>query len=151
MYSIQPIIDHIVNTYDFEITPCSIPRSEFQYLKRNFYIFILRNVSEKLFYFLRDKVSPIKYLDERLDNSIWLNKRGSDGKILYEMELTPEDEMFHSFIASSPNTYKVRILGNDENIEFKYTFKDFIDIDDYLIESRYFKQVLRQKKLERLL
>ena len=63
MYKIQRIEQHLEKVYGFEITPCSIPRSGFQYFKRNFYIWIYRKVSEKLFYFLRDKVSPIKYLE----------------------------------------------------------------------------------------
>lgn len=96
MYKIQPIIDYIIDTYEFKIAPCSIPRSDFQYysafhaiLKRYFYLFILNKVSEKLFFFLRDKISPIKYREERPDGSIWLNKRDDNGLIFYEIEIRP--------------------------------------------------------------
>ena len=75
MCKVQPIIDYIIDTYEFEITPCSIPRSNFQYFKRNFYIFIYNKISPKLFYFLRDKISSIKYLNKIPNGSIWLSKR----------------------------------------------------------------------------
>ncbi len=89
MLKIQPIINYIIDTYEFEITPCSIPRSDFQYHKRNFYIFILNKISKKLFFFLRDKVSPIKYLDSRPDGSIWLSKRDKYNKLAYEVCIRP--------------------------------------------------------------
>ena len=79
----EQIVEYIVNTYEFEVVPCSIPASEFQYIKRNFYIWIKNRISEKLFYFLRDKVSPIKFLNERPDGSIWLRKRMSDADDSY--------------------------------------------------------------------
>ena len=52
----------LVENIGFKQQPFSIPKNKFEYIKRNFYIFILRNISEKLFYFLRNKISPIKYI-----------------------------------------------------------------------------------------
>jgi len=86
---IDDIVNHIKDFW-FELVSPSIPRSQFQRLKRSFYIFILTNVSEKLFYFLRDKVSPIKFLDKRLGGEIWLRKRFKDEVgHLCEIEMRP--------------------------------------------------------------
>lgn len=74
MEQINQIVNYIEDVYEFEVVPCSIPSSEFQYIKRNFYIWIMNNISKKLFFFLRDKVSPIKFLKERPDGSICLEK-----------------------------------------------------------------------------
>ena len=78
MQTIQSVIEHITKVYDFEMVSPAIPRNHFQYLKRNFYLFILKNINEKLFYFLRDKVSPIKFMLERPDGEIWFKKRFSN-------------------------------------------------------------------------
>ena len=89
MYKIQSVIDHIEKVYGFEVVPCSIPRNNFQYFKRGIYILIHNKISKKLFFFLRDKVSPIKYLDERPKGEIWLRKKNSEGEILIEVEIKP--------------------------------------------------------------
>lgn len=84
------IVNHIKEVYGFELVSPSIPRNEFQRLKRNFYLFILSSVSEKLFYFLRDKVSPIKFKLERPDGEIWMRKRFSvESGSLCEIEIRP--------------------------------------------------------------
>jgi len=52
-------------------------------------LFIYDKVSQKLFYFLRDKISPIKYLEERPNREIWFRKRNSEGRISIEVEIRP--------------------------------------------------------------
>jgi hypothetical protein len=83
------ILEHIKNAYGFESIPCSIPKDDFQSFKRNIYIFIYNRISKKLFYFLRDKISPIKYLDKRPNRSLWFQKRNSEGKVSIEVEIIP--------------------------------------------------------------
>jgi len=91
MYKIQSLIEHIEKVYGMEQVPCSIPRSPFQYFKRSFYIFIHNKISKKLFFFLRDKVSPIKYLDERPKGEIWFRKKENYEKDEFEEDLDNED------------------------------------------------------------
>lgn len=114
----EEIVDYIENIYEFEIVPCSIPSSEFQYIKRNFYIWIMNNVSKKLFYFLRDKVSTIKYLNKIEDGSICLRKRMSDGK-LFEIEVKTIYLFDHN--------------GNEVKPYFNYSISIYIDLDDYFM------------------
>lgn len=114
----EEIVNYIKNTYDFEIVPCSIPANEFQYIKRNFYIWIMSSVSKKLFYFLRDKVSPIKFLKERPDGTIWLRKRMPDGK-LCEIEVKTIYLFDHN--------------GNEVKPYFNYSIRLFFDIGDFFI------------------
>ncbi len=114
----EEIVNYIENAYDFEIVPCSIPASELQYIKRNFYIWIMNSVSKKLFYFLRDKVSPIIFLKERPDGSIWLRRRMSDNK-LCEIEVKTIYLFDHN--------------GNEVKPYFNYSISIDIDLDDYFI------------------
>ena len=129
MYKIQSVIEHIQKVYGMELVPCSIPRSPFQYFKRSFYIFIHNKISKKLFFFLRDKVSPIKYLDERPKGEIWFRKRNSEGRISIEVEIRPipaeaciylsQDSGF--FKPINDENYKVKIyhqLNGTEHISF---------------------------------
>lgn len=163
MYKIQPIIDYIVDTYEFELTPCSVPRSEFQYLKRNFYIFIMKKVSEKLFFFLRDKISPIKYLKERPDGSIWLRKRGENGRIFYEVEIRPipTEATFYTTDLSGifkpvldDTNYKVKIytqLSSVEDCTFPFNYKCGTEsIDFHFSKFSDLKRHLRDKKINSL-
>jgi hypothetical protein len=114
----EEIVNYIGNTYEFEIVPCSIPASDLQYIKRNFYIWIMNSVSKKLFYFLRDKVSPIKFLNERPDGSVWLRKRMSDGK-LCEIEVKTIYLFDHN--------------GKEVKPYFNYSIRLFFDLDDFFI------------------
>lgn len=86
---INRVIDHIKDVYGFELVSPSIPRNRFQYFKRFVYLFILNNISERLFYFLRDKVSPIKFVLERPDREIWMRKRLGIKSCLFEIEIRP--------------------------------------------------------------
>lgn len=164
MYKIQPIIDYIVDTYEFELTPCSVPRSEFQYLKRNFYLFIMKKVSEKLFFFLRDRISPIKYLDERPDGSIWLRKRDDDGRIFYEVEIRPvptKATFYTTDLAGifkpilDDTNYKVKIytqLSSVEDYTFPFNYKcGTKSIDFHFSKFTDLKSCLRDKKLKSII
>jgi len=54
----EEIVNYIKDTYEFEIVTRTVPTSKFQQIKRIFYIWImniLKNVSKRLFYFLKDK------------------------------------------------------------------------------------------------
>ena len=113
----EQIVNYIENTYEFEIVPCSIPASELQYIKRNFYIWV-NSVSKKLFYFLRDKVSPIVFLKERPDGSVWLRKRMSNGE-LFEIEIK--------------TIYLYDHNGNEVEPYFNYSIRLFFDLDDFFI------------------
>jgi hypothetical protein len=160
----EQIVNYIENTYEFEIVPCSIPASEFQYIKRNFYIWIMNSVSKKLFYFLRDKVSPIKFLEERPDGTIWLRKRMSDNK-LCEIEIKTIYLYDHSTQVKLPDgnysfpteyhNYSIRLaydylyVHNLDEIQLEKL--DTILIDKHLCQSKELKQFLRNKKLENIL
>jgi hypothetical protein len=160
----EQIVNYIENTYEFEITPCSIPASEFQYIKRNFYIWIMNSVSKKLFYFLRDKVSPIKFLEERPDGTIWLRKRMSDNK-LCEIEIKTIYLYDHSTQVKLPDgnysfpteyhNYSIRLVNDYLYVhnldEIQIEKLDTILIDKHLGQYKELKQFLRNKKLENIL
>lgn len=165
MYKIQPVIEHIEKVYGMELVPCSIPRSQFQYFKRNFYIFIHNKISKKLFFFLRDKVSPIKFLDKRPKGEIWLRKRNSEGKISIEVEIKPlptyqfifsndSSGLFHPINKEGEN-YEVKIyeqLSDVENIEFPLNHINGKEqVDYYFSRVDELKQVLRDYKLKNIL
>jgi hypothetical protein len=115
----EQIVNYIENTYEFEIVPCSIPASNFQYIKRNLYIWIMNSVSKKLFYFLRD--------NERPDGSVWLRKRMSDGK-LCEIEVKTIYLFDHN--------------GKEVKPYFNYSIRLFFDLDDFFIPVKSFKNFI---------
>ena len=163
MYKIQPVINHIEKVYGLELAPCSIPRSQFQYFKRSFYIFIHSKISKKLFFFLRDKVSPIKFLEERPDKEIWFRKRNSEGRISIEVEIRPipveaciyisQDSGFFKPIGNE--NYKVKIyeqLSDVENISFPLNHINGNEqVDYYFSKVDELKQLLRDYKLKTIL
>lgn len=163
MYKIQPVIDHIEKVYGLELTPCSIPRSQFQYFKRNFYLFIYTKVSQKLFYFLRDNISSIKYLEERPDREIWFRKRNSEGRISIEVEIRPIPVEACIYISQDSGlfkpigneNYKVKIyeqLSDVENISFPLNHINGNEqVDYYFSKVDELKQVLRDYKLKTIL
>lgn len=164
MYKIQHIEEHLKKVYGFEIAPCSIPRSGFQYLKRNFYIWIHRKVSEKLFYFLRDKVSPIKYLNERPGKEIWFLYRGESGRIEFEIEVKPISPDISIYTTDVKGIFKPDINGDNfkvkvypdlsdcEHRTFPMNTKTGIkSIDTHLSDFPVLKQKLRESKLSNIL
>jgi hypothetical protein len=165
MYKIQPVIEHIEKVYGFEVVPCSIPRDNFQYFKRGIYILIHNKISKKLFYFLRDKVSPIKFLDERPKGEIWFRKRNSEGKVSIEVEIKPlptyqfifsndSSGLFHPINKEGEN-YEVKIyeqLSDVENIEFPLNHINGKEqVDYYFSKVDELKQILRDYKLKNIL
>jgi hypothetical protein len=143
----EEIVNYIENAYEFEIVPCSIPASDFQYIKRNFYIWIMNSVSKKLFYFLRDKVSPIKFLEERPDGTIWLRKRMSDNKLC-------EIEVKTIYLYDNSNDYLISLHTKDElyhqwNLQIDKLNTSLID--KYIYQVPELKEFNRNKKLENIL
>jgi hypothetical protein len=162
MYKIQFIIDHIEKAYGFEVVPCSIPKNDFQSFKRSIYILIHNKISEKLFYFLRDKVSPIKYLDERPNKEIWFRKRNSEGRVSIEVEIKriPSEACIYIDNESGlfniiGEDYKVKIyeqLSDVEHISFLINHLNGTDqVDYYFSKVDELKQVLRDYKLKNIL
>lgn len=100
--------DHL-SKYGFIETPCSIPKNKFQFFKRYMYLRIYEK-SPKLFYFLRDRVSPIKFLSERPDGSLWFSIKGSDGSELYSLFI---DRWDNRIIVGVNNTETIIPLGDD--------------------------------------
>ena len=100
----KQIIEHMISVYNFKLTPCSIPSSSWQNLKKDFYgwmfgrkklgIFNIRDLrideygTRRIARFIM-KLFPVKYLNERLDGTIWFEKRGDDGKLDYELSFKP--------------------------------------------------------------
>jgi hypothetical protein len=165
MYKIQPVIEHIQKVYGFEVVPCSIPRNNFQYFKRHIYLFILHKISERLFYFLRDKISPIKFLDERPDKELWFSKRNSEGKVSMEVEIYPIPIEACIYITDYKNIFKL----SDENYKVKLYLEDhqpydreimtfplnhiggIENIDAHFIDVPELKEILRDYKLKNIL
>jgi hypothetical protein len=165
MHKIQFVIEHIQKVYGMELVPCSIPRSPFQYFKRSFYLFIHNKISKKLFFFLRDKVSPIKFLDKRPKGEIWLRKRNSEGRVSIEVEIKPlptyrfifsndSSGLFHPINKEGEN-YQVKIyeqLSDVENIEFPLNHINGKEqVDYYFSQVDELKRVLRDYKLKNIL
>lgn len=163
MQTIQSVIEHINNVYGLEMVSPSIPRNHFQYLKRNFYLFIMKNVSEKLFYFLRDKVSPIKFMVERPDGEIWFKRRLGAGR-LCEIEFRPipveaaiyvEDDR-GVYKPDHTGNYKVRIYYPVDNMNFTekvfpLNVKCGVEcVDAFFVDFPEFKEDLRDYKLRKL-
>lgn len=161
MYKIQPVIEHIEKVYRFEVVPCSIPRSNFQYFKRYIYLFILNKVSKKLFYFLRDKVSPIKFLDERPNKELWFRKRNSEGKVSMEVEIYPipveaciYTTDYKNIFKPSDENYKVKLYleGVREIMTFPLNhIRGIENIDAHFIDVPELKEILRDYKLKTIL
>ena len=161
MYKIQPVIEHIEKVYGFEVSPCSIPRSTFQYFKRYIYLFIFSKVSKKLFYFLRDKVSPIKFLDERPGKEIWFHKRNSEGRVSIEVEICPipveaciYTTDYKNIFKPSDENYKVNLYleGEGEIMTFPLNhIRGIENIDAHFIDVPELKEILRDYKLKNIL
>jgi hypothetical protein len=64
-------------------------------------------VSEKLFYFLRDKVSPIKFKLERPDGEVWMRRRFStEVGALCEIEIRPIPPEAAIYVTDDKGIYK---------------------------------------------
>jgi hypothetical protein len=166
MYKIQPVIEHIEKVYGFKVSPCSIPSGNFQYFKRSIYLFIFSKVSKKLFYFLRDKVSPIKYLDERPNKEIWFRKRNSEGKVSIEVEIkrVPVEACIYTsslrsddsgFFKLMDKNYKVKIYEQSDSAEYITFPLNHINgekqVDYYFSQVYELKTELRNYKLKNIL
>jgi hypothetical protein len=161
MYKIQPVIEHIEKVYGFEVVPCSIPRNNFQYFKRGIYILIHNKISKKLFFFLRDKVSSIKYLDERPNKELWFRKRNSEGKVSIEIEIKPVPVEaciyitdYKNIFKPSDDNYKVKLYLEGEGEIMTFLLNDIRgieNIDAHFIDVPELKEILRDYKLKNIL
>ena len=161
MYKIQPVIDHIERVYGFEVVPCSIPRDDFQSFKRSIYILIHNRISKKLFFFLRDKVSPIKFLDERPNKELWFRKRNSEGKVSMEVEIYPIPIESCIYITDYKNifkpadeNYKVKLYIEGEGEIMTFLLNDIRgveNIDAHFSDVLELKEILRDYKLKTIL
>jgi len=161
MYKIQPVIEHIEKVYGFEVVPCSIPRNNFQYFKRGIYILIHNKISKKLFFFLRDKVSSIKYLDERPNKELWFRKRNSEGRVSIEVEICPipvetciYTTDYKNIFKPSDENYKVKLYleGEGEIMTFPLNhIRGIENIDAHFIDVPELKEILRDYKLKTIL
>lgn len=152
MQKIQSLVEHIVNAYGFEITHCSIPKNNFQYLKRNFYLFINRKISNIIFKLLM-KLSPIRFMSSRPNGDIYLQKR-IDGRLSEIMiEPIPVEATIYTndtkglFKIDASYNYRVEV----SNISFVvngFTTNEHIDI--YFMDIPEFKETIRDYKLSKL-
>lgn len=162
MHKIQPVIEHIEKVYGFEVVPCSIPRNDFQSIKRSIYILIHDKISKKLSFFLRDKVSPIKFLNERPNKELWFRKRSSEGRISIEVEIRPVPVEACIYLSQDSGlfklmgeNFKVKIyqqLSDVEYISFPLNhFNGEEQIDYYFSKVDELKTELRNYKLKNIL
>ncbi len=132
MTNVNSIFREHLSKYGFVEVPCSIPKNKFQFFKRFIYLKIY-DKSPKLFYFLRDRVSPIKFLSERPDGSLFFSIKGSDGKEVYSLSIDRWGKVnnLDQFIQTD---FKVKIsLNSKENGFFKQL--EIIPLGEKMIES----------------
>lgn len=155
------IITYLENVYGMKVAPCGIPKNEFQRLKRNFYIWIKSVFGDKLFFFLRDRVSPIKFLEQRPDGSVWFLRRNESGKINYELCLMPvpieaciycPGHNNQLLDITAGNNYRAQLyFGDDNSIDFVVNYHNSQKIiDAYFTKVPKFKEDLRNYKLSKL-
>ncbi len=143
--TISEVSDYLISL-GFDIQPCSIPLNRNQELKRNLLLMVMSK-SKRLFYFLR-KISPIKYLPERHDKSIWFIYR--DGGITYEIELKPESReireglsysydnfnMNHYFLTINEFTADITCDDEETIIEINELFSMFSGLHSLVRENK---------------
>lgn len=162
MHKIQPVIEHIEKVYGFEVVPCSIPRNDFQSFKRSIYILIHDKISKKLSFFLRDKVSPIKFLNERPNKELWFRKRSSEGRISIEVEIRPVPVEACIYLSQDSGlfklmgeNFKVKIYQQLSDVEYISFPLNHINgeeqVDYYFSKVDELKTELRNYKLKNIL
>jgi hypothetical protein len=97
--------EYIKDVWRFEVVTCAIPKNNFEYFKRWIYLKIYER-NKKLFYFIRDKVWPIKFLDERPDGSLWFQKRSELGNLQFEIEIMPVPPEVTNYITCTKSVFK---------------------------------------------
>lgn len=137
---LELIIQYITDVYKLKVTPCSIPRSDFQYFKRSIYLLFLAPFP-RIFYFLL-KISPIKFLKERPDGSIWFESGSVVNGDKIEVSISLHN---NSYYINSYTEYVLR-LSLDADIQDIYN-----NIDIYLSKNKILKSRLREYKLSKLI
>lgn len=166
MFEIQPVVDHIINFYGFEIVPSRIPRDKFQYFKRFIYL-LIKNRSNRLFNTLI-RLSPIKFLKERPGKELYFRKKLYDGiGGLCEIEIRPVP--FRNIRGTSQYTKGIYPISpilysqgfyiftiyypafDGSFLEFAISNCDIKKIDDEFSKIDELKLELRENKLKKLL
>lgn len=129
----------------FEEVPCRIPKNKTQIFKRHIYLFI-KNYSNKLFDFLL-KVSPIKFLKERPNKSIWFSFY-DNGKIVTEIEIIP----FNFIPSGYQQLTHIRMYNSEGLLEYFHNDKSTIkEFKEFLYRDKYIKSLIRDRKIESIL
>lgn len=162
MFEIQPIINHIIDFYGFEIVPSRIPRDNFQYFKRFIYL-LIKSKSNRLFDVLV-RFSPIRFLKERPGKELYFRKRLYDGiGGLCEIEVKPVPLKYQRGLVQYSKGILLPYKGDayiftvyypafdGSNLEFAISSCDIKKIDDEFSKIDEFKLMLRENKLKKLL
>jgi len=114
---IDELSNYLEDVWRFKVVPCGIPKDNFEYFKRWIY-FKIHERNKKLFYFIRDRVWPIKFLDERPDGSLWFQKRNNYGVLEYEIEIMPTPPELTHYITCTKSVFKP--VGNCFKVKVYY-------------------------------
>lgn len=137
--------NYLIEEYGLTIQPCSIPKNNFEYNKRIFYLWIKNNISENLFYILRDKIWPIKFREEREDYSLSFLSRGEDGNIRCEIIIECQES------EEDPNITECYLSNFRVDNKFTHieTYKK--DVDDFMSNFPMYVHIVRDKRLQEVL
>jgi len=162
---ILELSNYIEDVWGFKVVPCGIPKNSFEYFKRWVYLKIYE-YNKKWFYFIRDKVWPIKFLDERPDGSMWFQKRSELGNLQFEIEVMPiPPEVTHyttctkSVFKPIGNCFKVKVYQQSSDIYGATLIKTFpvseMNLNEsfnlHLSDFPELKQQLREFNLSKVL
>jgi hypothetical protein len=142
------ISEYLVDIYGLERQPCSIPKNKFESNKMDFYLWVNKYISSHLFYFIRDKISPIKYLKESLDGYIGLILRNDKGVLINEILIRK-----HYYIDTDSEYYTLMIYdlsGSVQSYEIlENNYKEMID--NFLSMINTFAPMVREKRINDVL
>ena len=149
------ILEYAINEYGLEKHPCSIPKNSFESLKIDFYLWIKNKVSEKLFYFIRDKIWSIKFLDENPNGYIPIIYRDKEtGRTVVEFFVERKSD-YHNNNAfeSTTNNWILNTFDDGnmifEEIEDEEKYKEVVD--RFLSRISLFRPIVREKRINRVL
>tara|TARA_R110000772_G_scaffold1210_4_gene4305 strand:- start:943 stop:1413 length:471 start_codon:yes stop_codon:yes gene_type:complete len=149
------ILEYAINEYGLEKHPCCIPKNMFENLKISFYLWIKKKVSEKLFYFIRDKIWSIKFLDENPNGYIPIIYRHRETKrivVEFFVERKSDYHNGHAFESTTNNwilsTYDDGDRITDEVVD-EEKYKEVVD--RFLSRIIFFRPIVREKRINRVL
>jgi len=134
-----------LSKYGFEEVPCSIPKNNFEYFKRDIYLKI-REKNEKAFFFLQ-KIWPIKFLKERPNGDLYFSIK-EDGRKIWELciekfgRINTLDEFSQTGIKITlcSNYNKVR-KGKSMVISQEVYIEEVIELDENIFSN--FSKILQ--------